>query len=179
MSAPRPELRRMARLPQVDIRFDPSDATLLARLAAAATVAPPLVANTTATAPDGGGHWLWLGPDEWLVVGPEGGDHTIAPAVEATLREAAGASFLTAVDVSANRVGLEVTGEGVPDLLAFGCSLDLDDRAFPPGSCAQTMVARANVIVWRLDAVTWRLLVRPSFAEYLGAWLDDAAAGLG
>ena len=169
----------MAGLPQVDVRFDAADASLVERLAAAATVAPPRAANTTAPAPDGNGHWLWLGPDEWLVVGPEGGDDAIAPAVEAALREAAGASFLTTVDVSANRVGLESTGEGVADLLAFGCSLDLDDRAFPPGACAQTMVARANVIVWRLDATTWRLLVRPSFAAYLGAWLDDAAAGLG
>ena len=179
MSVGRPRVRRMAAMPQVDVRFDAADAALVARLAAAATVAPPLVANTTAPAPDGEGHWLWLGPDEWLVVGAEGGDHTIAPAVEATLRQAAGASFLTAVDVSANRVGLELTGPAVPDLLAFGCSLDLDDRAFPPGACAQTMVARANVVVWRLDAATWRLLVRPSFAAYLQAWLDDAAAGLG
>ena len=169
----------MAMLPQVDVRFDAADAALVARLAAAATVAPPLVANTTATAPDGQGHWLWLGPDEWLVVGPEDGDAAIAPAVEAALREAAGSSFLTTVDVSANRVGLELTGAGVPALLAFGCSLDLDDRAFPVGACAQTMAARANVVVWRVDATTWRLLVRPSFAAYLAAWLDDAMAGIG
>ena len=179
MSRQRPQVRRMAALPQVDVRFDAADTALVARLAAAATVAPPRTPNTTATAPDGQGHWLWLGPDEWLVVGPEGGHDAIAPAVEAALREAAGASFLTTVDVSANRVGLELTGGGVADLLAFGCSLDLDDHVFAPGACAQTMVARANVIVWRLDATTWRLLVRPSFTAYLEAWLDDAAAGLG
>ena len=108
--------------------------------AAAATVAPPLGRTRSPTAPDGQGHWLWLGPDEWLVVGPEGGGHDIAPAVEAALREAAGDAFLTTVDVSANRVGLEVCRRRMSiDLLAFGCSLDLDDRAFPAGACAQTM----------------------------------------
>ena len=179
MSRQRPQVRRMAALPQVDVRFDAADTALVARLAAAATVAPPRTPNTTATAPDGQGHWLWLGPDEWLVVRPEGGDAAVAPAVETALRDATGSSFLTVVDVSANRVGLELRGDAVPDLLAFGCSLDLDDRAFPSGACAQTMVARANVVVWRLDATTWRLLVRPSFAAYLRAWLEDAAAGLG
>ena len=67
-------------------------------------------------------------------------------------------------------------------LLAFGCALDLDPRHFGPGSCAQTMVARAGVIVWALGeepAPTFLLLVRPSFAPYLEGWLRDAEAGLG
>ena len=66
-------VRRMGSLPQVDVRFDPADRALVGRLTAMAGVAPPLAANTVASAPDGQGHWLWLGPDEWLVVGPEGG----------------------------------------------------------------------------------------------------------
>lgn len=171
-------IRRMAPLPQVDVRFDPTDTALVERLTAMAGVAPPIVANTVAAAPDGQGHWLWLGPDEWLVVGPEGGGADIAPSVEAALRGAAGDAFLATVEVSANRVGLELEGDDVRDLLAFGCSLDLDDRVFPPGSCAQTLVARANVIVWRQEPTTWGLLVRPSFVAYLDAWLADATAGL-
>jgi sarcosine oxidase, subunit gamma len=173
-------VRRLGPLPQVDVRFDPADLGLVARLTAAATVSPPLEPNTVATAPDGQGHWLWLGPDEWLVVGPEGGNADIAPAVEAALRGAAGDALLTTVDVSANRIALEVAGERASDLLAFGCSLDLDDRAFPSGACAQTNLARAGVVLWRVDDTpTFRLLLRPSYAAYLEAWLDDAAAGLG
>ena len=172
-------VRRMGSFPQVDVRFDPTDTALVERLTAMAGVAPPIAANTVTAAPDGRGRWLWLGPDEWLVVGPEGGGPDIAPAVEAALRGAAGDAFLTTVDVSANRVGLELEGDDVRDLLAFGCSLDLDPAAFGPGRCAQTMVARAGVTLWQVDATpTFRLLVRPSFVAYLHAWLDDAAIGL-
>jgi sarcosine oxidase subunit gamma len=173
-------IRRMALLPQVDVRVDPTDAALVARLAAATTAAPPLAPNTVRAASDGRSHWLWLGPDEWLIVGQEGAPDEGGPAVEATLHAAAGDAFLTTVDVSANRVGLEVAGPDARALLAFGCALDLDHPAFGAGRCAQTLVARAGVIVWQVDELpTYRLLVRPSFVAYLQAWLEDAATGLG
>ena len=61
-------------------------------------------------------------------------------------------------------------------MLARGCALDLHPSVFPPGRCAQTLVARAQVILYRPDEHTFRLLVRPSFADYLRAWLRDAGA---
>ena len=105
------------------------------------------------------GDAIWLGPDEWLVLGGREEDYPGAAA---------------AVDVSANRVGFALSGPGAADVLAQGCSLDLDASAFPPGRCAQTLVARAQVILLRPDAETFHLLVRPSFAPYLRAWLEDA-----
>jgi sarcosine oxidase subunit gamma len=116
---------------------------------------------------------LWLGPDEWLVVGPPGSE----TALETDLR-AAGA---TVVDVSANRTTLEIRGRGVRELLEFGCQIDLDPRVFGPGRCAQTLLARANVLIWFVaddPEPVYRLLVRPSFAAYLAGWLADAADGL-
>ena len=105
------------------------------------------------------GDAIWLGPDEWLVLGAHEEDYPGAAA---------------AVDVSANRVGFALSGPGAADVLAQGCSLDLHASAFPPGRCAQTLVARAQVILLRPDAETFHLLVRPSFAPYLRAWLEDA-----
>ena len=116
---------------------------------------PPLAPNTVA------GDAIWLGPDEWLVLGGREQDYADMPA---------------AVDVSANRVCLELSGEGAEDVLARGCALDLHPSVFPPGRCAQTLVARAQVILYRTDEHTFRLLVRPSFADYLRAWLRDAGA---
>ncbi|EWM17999.1 sarcosine oxidase, subunit gamma [Kutzneria sp. 744] len=50
-------------------------------------------------------------------------------------------------------------------------------RAFGPGRCAQTMLARAAVVLHQVDAgPTYRLLVRPSFAGYLTSWVRDAAS---
>ncbi|MGW0201911.1 sarcosine oxidase subunit gamma family protein, partial [Nonomuraea sp. NPDC003201] len=58
---------------------------------------------------------------------------------------------------------------------AHGCALDLHPRAFGPGRCAQTMLARAQVVlVPREDG--FLVLVRSSFAAYLAEWLLDAAA---
>jgi sarcosine oxidase subunit gamma len=116
---------------------------------------PPMAPNTVL------GEALWLGPDEWLVLGGRESDFADANA---------------AVDVSANRVCLELAGPGAAGVLARGCALDLHPSVFPPGRCAQTLVARAQVILWRVDAETFRLLVRPSFADHLRAWLRDAFA---
>ncbi|MEO5884910.1 MAG: sarcosine oxidase subunit gamma family protein [Candidatus Limnocylindrales bacterium] len=167
---------------QVDLRADPADIALQARLAAVLTVAPPIDANTVAAAADGQGHVLWLGPDEWLVVGREGAGDEVGPAIAAALQGAAEGAFVTTVDVSANRVGVEVEGTSARDLLAFGCALDLAARIFGPGCCAQTMVARAGVVLWLRDedpSPRFWLLVRPSFATYLEMWLRDAEVGLG
>jgi sarcosine oxidase, subunit gamma len=116
---------------------------------------------------------LWLGPDEWLVIGPTGS----AAALETDLR----ATGTTVVDVSANRTTLELRGPRARELLEFGCPIDLHPRVFGPGRCAQTLLARANVVIWHVadePEPVYRLLVRPSFAAYIAAWLADAADGL-
>jgi sarcosine oxidase subunit gamma len=115
----------------------------------------PVDPNTTAEV--GGATVLWLGPDEWLVVG---GTEADFPDVAA------------AVDVSANRVAFELSGDDAANVLARGCALDLD--RFDPGRCAQTLLARAQVILHRPGPDRWRILVRPSLAPYLRAWLEDA-----
>jgi sarcosine oxidase subunit gamma len=98
---------------------------------------------------------LWLGPSEWLIVD---GDPIDLPG---------------GVDVSANRTTVEVRGPHARDILEKGCTLDLHPRAFEAGQCAQTMLARTQVILWqRTDA--YHLLVRNSFAQHLADWLVDA-----
>lgn len=120
----------------------------------------PVEPNTTAIV--GGRTVLWLGPDEWLVVG----------GIEADFPGA-----LAAVDVSANRVAFEVTGEGVTALLAQGCALDLDASVFRVGDCAQTLLARVEVLLHRTALDAFVVFVRPSFAPYLQGWFDDAQDG--
>jgi sarcosine oxidase subunit gamma len=122
---------------------------------------------------------LWLGPDEWLIVGPADEE----AALQSQLHDALGdhVGRVAIVDVSANRTTLELRGPRARELLEFGCPIDLDPRVFGPGRCAQTLLARANVLIWHVTDVpegTWRLFVRPSFAAYIAAWLADAANGL-
>jgi sarcosine oxidase subunit gamma len=164
-------LRPLPRTTQVDLRADPADAALVDRLGEALGVALPIEPNTVAG--DGPRRILWLGPDEWLVV-----DEQAAPTdVVAAIEGAAGDSFVTAVDLSSNRVVLALSGPGARDVLAGGCTIDLHARAFPPGRCAQTLLARAQVIIERAgdeDPAAFRLYVRPSFAPYAAGWLGDA-----
>jgi sarcosine oxidase subunit gamma len=133
-------LREIALESQVSVRGEPQPGF-------------PTEPNTSA------GDVLWLGPDEWLVVGAREADYPDAAA---------------AVDVSANRVCFELAGDDVEDVLAQGCALDLHPSAFAPGRCAQTLLARAQVILHRTDEETFRVLVRPSFAPYVRAWIEDA-----
>ncbi len=165
-------LRELPFLSQVDVRLDPSDEET--RAAVESVVGElPLEPNTFTGGAEGA--VLWLGPDEWLLVGPPDG----AAALEGQLREALGeaARGVAIIDVSANRTTVELTGPGARRALESGCPIDLHPRAFGPGRCAQTLVARANVILQQLDdGPTYRLYVRPSFATYLAAWLTDALA---
>ncbi len=78
------------------------------------------------------------------------------------------------VDVSASRVAFELVGEGRRDLLANGCGLDLHPRSWRAGMCAQTLLARAPVLLQEREAAT-RVLVRASFAGHLAGWLSAIA----
>ena len=128
----------------------------------------PLPPNTSER--DGEREVLWLSPDEWLVVAPPGQATRLLAEMETTLD---GVPH-SVVDVSANRTILDVSGPKLLELLSKGCALDLHPSRWPNGACAQTMLARALVILQRRDAAM-RIFVRPSFANYLVDWLIDAA----
>lgn len=164
---------RLAELPfltQLDVRLDAKGAAADA-VGLALGLPLPLEPNTVARA--GELTALWLGPDEWLLVGPPGGGREL----ESRIREAAGEEPVSVTDVSAQRTTVLVAGTGARDLLAHGCPLDLHPRAFGAGRCAQTTLARTQaVLVAREEpgAGFW-VLVRSSFAGYLADWLLDAA----
>ncbi|MDA3646809.1 sarcosine oxidase subunit gamma [Saccharopolyspora indica] len=114
---------------------------------------------------------LWLGPDEWLLIGPDGRAPTLLPALAEALADSLGST----VDVSASRTALRLSGPRSRDVLEKLCSLDLHPRSFPPTRCAQTLVGRTQAILWHLDhEPTYRLLVRNSYAPYLADLLLDA-----
>ena len=160
-------LRELPFLAQIGIRTQTPEG----RAAAASVLVGslPEAPNTTA-AQSGEQSVLWLGPGEWLVVGPPGTEAALEAALGAALAGGLGA----VVDLSANRTTLELRGPHARDVLAKGCALDLHPRSFTPGCCAQTMVGRAAVILEQSDnEPTYRLFVRGSFAGYLAAWLSD------
>ena len=116
---------------------------------------------------------VWLGPDEWLLSSTTETPEELEARVRAAVLPLGG----SATDVSAQRIGLRLTGARVRDVLAKGCSIDLHPRVFGRGSSAQTLLGQAGVVLLALsgagDDVV--VLVRSSFAGYLADWLLDAA----
>lgn len=161
-------------LTQINLRLDPASP-------AADTVgkelglALPTEAGTSARSGDIS--VLWLGPDEWLVVGPPGA----AERLTAQLRSAAGTEHTSVVEVSAQRTTLALGGSRVRDLLALGCAVDVHARAFGVGDCTQTMLAHAPVVLLRREPAedaaepAFWVLVRASFAAHLVDWIEDAS----
>lgn len=164
---------RLAELPflaQVNVRLDAKGAAADG-VGLALGIQLPLEPDTVVRTADLTA--LWLGPDEWLVVGRPGTQQEL----ESRIRSAAVDEPVCVTDVSAQRTTVLVAGPRARDLLSHGCSLDLHPRAFGPGRCAQTALARAQIVLVARDepnAGFW-VLVRSSFADYLKEWLLDAA----
>ena len=157
---------------QVNLRIDPNAAGSLTDTLGGPLPLDPNTVTTTAT-----GQIVWLGPDDWLVLSPQRRSD-----LESAVRAAASAP-VSVVDVSAARTVIRMSGPAARDVLAHGCGLDLDAARFPPGTCAQTRLALANIVLIAPHdqpadfeaSPAFLILVRPSFASYLATWLLDAA----
>ncbi|WP_338597326.1 sarcosine oxidase subunit gamma family protein [Saccharopolyspora sp. SCSIO 74807] len=169
-----PDAVRIAEIPftaQVDLRVDPKGLAGGRIGTAIGAMLPNLPGSVVRT---GDLLVLWLGPDEWLLLGREG----TAESMQDTLSTALGDEHGAVVDVSANRTIIEVSGPSAREVLNKGCALDLHPRSFGPDRCAQTLLARAGVILMCRDVrpPSYWLIVRASFARYVTDWLIDAAA---
>lgn len=146
--------------------------------AAAAAVLGVDLPTTPSTRVDSGAVTaVWLGPQEFLVTTRSQSPEEL----EDTLRTAVTPHGGAAVDVSAQRTTIRLTGAHARDVLATGCSLDLHPTVFRPGTAVQTMLGLAGVVLIPLDdtGTDYRILVRASFARYLADWLIDAAEEYG
>jgi sarcosine oxidase, subunit gamma len=161
-------LREIPFLTMVGLRAEPGSAAAAALEAAAGVALPAKVGQVTGDA-DGsrGTAVLWLGPDEYLLIAPEG---TGAAALVAALGDQPGA----VVDLSANRTTLELSGPSARLVLEKGCHADLHPRVFGPGTAITTQLGPVPVLLWQTAEDTYRILPRASFADYAARWLLDA-----
>ena len=119
---------------------------------------------------------LWLGPHEWLVVTPD----RRAERIERTLRDALEGQHAALTDVSHARSVLVLSGPDARAVLAKGCPLDFHPRVFGPGRCAQSRLAKCQVLIHQTDAApAFDIYVQRSFAEYAWTWLEDAGQEFG
>lgn len=155
----------------VNLRGPADDAAFAEAIAGALRIGLPLEPNRWSGDSDRSA--IWLGPDEWLIVGADGDAASIEEAIH---RSRPDDPWLSAVDVSHNYTALLLSGSNVRELLSKGCPLDLHPRAFGPGDCAQTILAKTRVLLRVLDdGDSIEVWVRNSFARYTANWLLDAA----
>lgn len=103
---------------------------------------------------------LWLGPDEWLVLAPDGQAMTIPMA--------------SVVEVSDRQVAIGVSGPRAADVINTFNALDLHIESFPVGMCTRTLFGKAEIMLWRTGADAFHIDVWRSFAPYVLGCLAEA-----
>jgi len=112
---------------------------------------------------------LWLGPDEHLLWQAS---REIALPI-ADLERALAAHAHSLVDVSHRQVALEISGPHAATILAGACPLDLDAHEFPVHMCTRTVLAKAEILLWRTAPEAFHLEVWRSFQGYAQALLSE------
>ncbi|WP_210604004.1 sarcosine oxidase subunit gamma [Brevibacterium oceani] len=118
-------------------------------------------------------HILWLSPDEFLAV-----DVSRRQQPGETLVAEAGLEGLPgqAVDLSANRTILQLSGSKAREVLEKSCRADLHPRAFGVGTAIVTSLGPVPVILHHSSVLEYRVYPRASFADFTVRWLLDGMA---
>ncbi|MDJ0614447.1 MAG: sarcosine oxidase subunit gamma [Rhizobiaceae bacterium] len=111
---------------------------------------------------------MWIGPDEWFVTAPEG------TGLEAKIDKVK-TGLYSAVSINHRNTGLTISGKNAVNALNSGCPRDLSLTVFPVGACSRTMIAKAEVILYRTDEQEFRVECWRSFSDYVWKYLMDAA----
>ena len=112
---------------------------------------------------------LWLGPDEHLLWQAS---REVAPPI-ADLESALAAHPHSLVDVSHRQLALEIFGPHAQTILAGACPLDLSEREFPVHMCTRTVLAKAEIVLWRTAPDAFHVEVWRSFQPYAQALLSE------
>lgn len=164
-----PHIEEVPFLGFLNLRGKTSNMAFIAAVLKVLGCEPPTEANTMRESGDY--RIYWTGPDEWLVITPT----AQAGSVQSQLQAALDGVFSSVVDNSSGLTLLKITGDNAAKLLARDCPLDLHSRAFKPGQCAQTRLAKAGMTIAPLrDGNGFEIIIRRSFADYLGLWMQDA-----
>ena len=158
------EFRRVD-LGHINLRGDSRDDTFIDAVAKVLGQRLPREPNTVSIADH---RVYWLGPNEWQIVVEDGRADELANGLEDAFVD----RHVAVNNLSGGQVALHLTGTAVPDLLAPACTLDLHPTVFGVGECAQSGLAKANVLIGYIDATpVYEIIVRRSFSEYLLRWL--------
>ena len=120
--------------------------------------------------------FLWMGPDEWMLITPPDGREDM----QGRAARALAGIHHQLVDVTDYHTVIEVAGAKARELLMKLTTLDLHPRAFGPGMVTGSVFGKANATIWlpdtegNPDQIGFQLFVRWSMADYLWCLLANA-----
>lgn len=127
---------------------------------------------------------LWLGPEEYLLLDradpANTGDQSTSASsgvavTAAALERALSATAHALVDISHRQFALEISGPQAVRILNGACPLDLDVSEFPVGMCTRTVLAKAEIVLWRTRTDAFHVEVWRSFGGYVTGLLGEIA----
>jgi sarcosine oxidase subunit gamma len=159
------------------LRVKPAAARLLlqcdakARTAAAAVWGVSFSEESCRARAGEGRATLWLGPDEHLLWQ----DSRDAALPVAELEQALASYPHSLVDISHRQTALEISGANAATILAGACPLDLDLKQFPVHMCTRTVLAKAEIVLWRTAPQIFHIEVWRSYQPYAEELLREIA----
>ena len=111
---------------------------------------------------------VWIGPDEWFITATEG------VGLEDKLNSVK-TGLYSVVSINHRNTGVIVSGKNAAKTLNSGCPRDLSLDAFPVGCASRTILAKAEIILWRIGETEFRVECWRSFSDYVWKYLIDAA----
>lgn len=103
-----------------------------------------------------------LGPDEALLARETAPDWAHLPET----------ATKSVIEISHSLLGFTLKGSRSEVLLATGCPIDVQARAFPPGMATRTVFGKFDLCLWRTGSDEFRFLVARSSALAFLAYLE-------
>ncbi len=116
---------------------------------------------------------LWMSPDQWLLLTDSEDMHAKVAMLSGALEDV----FASINDVSGGQTIINIQGDKVLEVMNKGTTFDVHPSVFGSGQCAQTVFAKMNVLIYPKQEdnhAEFDLIVRRSFADFLGRWLINA-----
>jgi len=169
--------RRLPAEPAVTLAACAADVLELAALRGRASEFREIAAGGVRLAALGRSEWTYpqltlnVRPERWLLLGPPA-------ALPLATWQARCAGPGAAVDLSSALAAFHLAGPAAREVLARGCRLDLDPRAFPSGYAAATIMAQVSTVFAALPSGLL-LLTPSSTARHFRDWLAASAKPFG
>ncbi|MEE9336283.1 MAG: sarcosine oxidase subunit gamma family protein [Granulosicoccaceae bacterium] len=151
------------------LRGKPNDNAFTNRVSQLLECELPIKVNTVVTSKIG--TVMWRGPDEWMIELSLDQVDSLQTDLIAILEN----QHINIVVVTDAYSVLRLSGQGAPDVLSSGCSLNLNKSEFGTDQCAQTHYHKIGIALRFVDETpTFDIFVRRSETEYLWRHLELA-----